>query len=189
MCCLFSTLLLCYIKQSHLRALLKVILYNCRHYIKDYLEKWENSSILWVYFNKQKDLITVLPGLWEGRFVIFISQGYATELSQGSWPEGRQLKLPHYLSKIKATGTGTTEIINTWEYTGQSTWQHSPTSAHATTNSRYRWSPACRETQGPAEIVPLQFHHRVATSAPVSHSYVQRVGRTYNPASKTIRTL
>lgn len=59
---------------------------------------------------------------------------------------------------MKATGTGMTEIINTWEYTGQFTWQCSPASGHATTSSRYRWSPACREAQGPAKILPLQFH-------------------------------
>lgn len=84
-------------------------------------------------------------------FISFVRQVYAIELSQPSWsdlhwkPKGRQLKLPHCLSKTKATETGSTGIMSTQEYTGQFTWQCSPASADGTTNPQEGESPTCRE--------------------------------------------
>lgn len=103
------------------------------------------------------------------------------ELLQASWPdlpwkpEERQLKLPQYLSKTKATETGTTGIVSTQEYTGQFTWQCSLASADNTTNPQEGGSPTCREPRCQKRVslsgsTPAHMSSYFASSFPI-HAY------------------
>lgn len=87
-------------------------------------------------------------------------------------PDRRQLELPCYLSKTKATETGTTRLISTQECTGQFTWQCSPASADNTTNPQEGGGPTCREPRCQEKIslsgsTPAHVSSYFASSFPI----------------------